>query len=149
MGECAVCYRKNYKRPSMLLCSVRFVCISSGVVARPDKYSRRGWRADAKQIWRTAFGERFAQAYVACGVAAKAYRKAGYEGEAASRFGLIFLPNLGNSGPQLRICSDFMAVNAEFTRKEAIRHMAEIARQARMDLLLHSVSYLHRSVSLF
>src|SRR5262245_40363033 len=57
---------------------------------------------------------------------AKAYRKAGYEGEAASRFGLIF----GNSGPQLRICSDFMAVNAEFTRKEAIRHMAEVARQA-------------------
>ena len=36
---------------------IRFVCISPRLVARPGKYSRRGCRADAKQIGRNAFGE--------------------------------------------------------------------------------------------
>jgi phage terminase small subunit len=76
--------------------------------------------------------ERFAQAYVACGVAAKAYREAGYEGKAAFVNGheVLTNPNVRARIAEIRQQNE---AKAEFTRQEAIRHMAEIARYGERD----------------
>jgi hypothetical protein len=74
----------------------------------------------------------FAQAYVACGVAAKAYREAGYEGKAAFVNGHEVLTNTKVRARIAEIRQENEA-KAEFTREEAIRHMAEIARHGECD----------------